>query len=46
MLKESFANIKITVINEIILVKKKIYLSQELKKEIFRQCHDIKTVRY
>jgi hypothetical protein len=46
MLKELPANTRITVINGIILVKEKIYLFQKLKKEIFRQCHDVKTAEY
>jgi hypothetical protein len=46
MLKELPANIRITVINGIILVKEKIYLFQKLRKEVFRQCHEIKTVKY
>jgi hypothetical protein len=46
MLKESFKNIRITVVNGIILVKKKIYLSQKLKKEVFRQYYNIKIIEY
>jgi hypothetical protein len=34
------------MINRIILVEKKIYLSQKLRKEVFRQYHNVKTVRY
>jgi hypothetical protein len=44
VLKESPANTRITVVDGIILVEKRIYLSQELRKEVFRQCHEIKTV--
>ena len=46
MLKEPPANTKITVIDGIILVKEKIYLSQELRKEVFRQCHNVKTAKH
>jgi hypothetical protein len=46
MLKKSPTNIKIIVIDGIILVKKKIYLSQKLKKKAFRQYHNIKTAEH
>jgi hypothetical protein len=36
-------NTRIIVIDGIILVKEKIYLSQKLRKEVFHQYHDIKT---
>jgi hypothetical protein len=39
-------NIRITVVNGIILVKKKIYLFQKLRKEVFCQYYNIKTVKY
>jgi hypothetical protein len=45
-LKEPPANIRITMIDGIILVEKKIYLSQKLRREVFRQCHNVKIVRY
>jgi hypothetical protein len=46
MLKKLPANTRITVINRIILVEKKIYLFQKLKREVFRQCHKIKITEY
>jgi Integrase zinc binding domain len=46
VLKELPANTRITVVDGIILVEEKIYLSQELRKEVFRQCHEVKTAGY
>jgi hypothetical protein len=34
------------MINKIILVEKKIYLSQKLRKKVFRQCHNVKIAEH
>jgi hypothetical protein len=46
MLKKLFTNIRIAVIDGIILIKKKIYLFQELRKEVFRQYYNVKIAEY
>jgi hypothetical protein len=46
VLKKPLTNIRITVIDGIILVKEKIYLSQKLRKKVFRQYYDIKIAKY